>query len=313
MKIDLSGIETDINQETAQRAFYNTSHSPELRGDRVTEDYQAALKSLAEYIEGYARDDRQKAIAQKVFDGLRATYRAKTQKWLSAQSRCISAMIVGPARFPVRRAEKANMCEHKRAEEWLSFSNLMCKYAGKALDSVFTTEEKRDSALESLKAQLSYLEGLQDFMKQANALHRKKDLAGLEALFKGRYGENGAARMAEYLKPDYAGRIGFEGWRLSNNLANIKRIRERVIDLEDRVQKAETVPQESEKLNGLEVIRNHEEDRLQLIFGGKPNESVRGVLKSNGFKWSPRFGAWQRQLTPNAELALKRILTEVTA
>lgn len=310
MKIDLSGIETDISQDTARRAFYNTSHSPERRGDRVIEDYRATLTELAAYIEGYAQDDRQKAIAQEVFDGLRAKYREKTRNWLAAQSRCLSSMIVGPAKFPVRRAEKANASEHKRAGELIAFSKLMPQYAGKALDRVFTTEEKRDSALESLKAQLADLEGKQAFMKQANALHRKKDLAGLEALFKGKYGETGGARLyAEYLKPNYAGRIGFEGWELSNNLANIKRMQGRVAELENKAQKAESAPQESEKLNGLEIIRNHDEDRLQLIFEGKPTESVRSVLKSNGFKWSPRFGAWQRQLTPNAEYALKRILT----
>ena len=34
------------------------------------------------------------------------------------------------------------------------------------------------------------------------------------------------------------------------------------------------------------------------------------VLNSatNGFRWSPRYGAWQRQLTQNAENAARRIL-----
>ena len=34
------------------------------------------------------------------------------------------------------------------------------------------------------------------------------------------------------------------------------------------------------------------------------------VLNSatNGFRWSPRYGAWQRQLTQSAENAARRIL-----
>ena len=59
------------------------------------------------------------------------------------------------------------------------------------------------------------------------------------------------------------------------------------------------------ELSGLTIVRNQAEDRLQLIFDSKPDEAERKVLKSNGFKWSPRFGAWQRQITPNAEYALK--------
>lgn len=61
------------------------------------------------------------------------------------------------------------------------------------------------------------------------------------------------------------------------------------------------------KFKGFEVVENHDEDRLQLIFNGKPDESTRTMLKSNGFKWSPRFGAWQRQFTDNASRAFNRI------
>lgn len=56
-----------------------------------------------------------------------------------------------------------------------------------------------------------------------------------------------------------------------------------------------------------EVIRNREAMRLQLIFNGKPGEAARNKLKSNGFRWAPSTGAWQRLLNNNAEHALKRI------
>ena len=35
---------------------------------------------------------------------------------------------------------------------------------------------------------------------------------------------------------------------------------------------------------------------------------MREVLKSNGFKWAPSQGAWQRQLTNNARYALKKVI-----
>ena len=54
------------------------------------------------------------------------------------------------------------------------------------------------------------------------------------------------------------------------------------------------------EVNGVKVIQNKEENRLQLIFAGKPEETTREFLKKHGYKWSPRNTAWQRQLTPNA-------------
>ena len=55
-------------------------------------------------------------------------------------------------------------------------------------------------------------------------------------------------------------------------------------------------------------MRNLEADRLQIIFDEKPDEEMRAKLKSNGFRWSPRYGAWQRQLTQNAEYAARRVV-----
>ena len=34
-------------------------------------------------------------------------------------------------------------------------------------------------------------------------------------------------------------------------------------------------------------------------------------LKHNGFRWSPRFSAWQRQLTDNAFYAVTRVVPVV--
>lgn len=51
---------------------------------------------------------------------------------------------------------------------------------------------------------------------------------------------------------------------------------------------------------GGEAKINEAENRLQLFFEEKPSEEQRRELKSNGFKWAPSQGAWQRQLTKNA-------------
>ena len=56
------------------------------------------------------------------------------------------------------------------------------------------------------------------------------------------------------------------------------------------------------------MVENTEKMRLQLFFEGKPEPEVREVLKSNGFKWAPSQGAWQRQLTSNARYALQSVI-----
>ena len=42
--------------------------------------------------------------------------------------------------------------------------------------------------------------------------------------------------------------------------------------------------------------------RIQLFFEGKPEPEVRDILKSNGFRWAPSVGAWQRQLNNNGKV-----------
>ena len=76
---------------------------------------------------------------------------------------------------------------------------------------------------------------------------------------------------------------------------------------EQRAQQAEQ-PADGAKFPGGEIVRNIEADRLQILFDEKPDEETRAALKQNGFRWSPRYSAWQRQLTPNAEAAARRAL-----
>ena len=65
------------------------------------------------------------------------------------------------------------------------------------------------------------------------------------------------------------------------------------------------------KVDGVEVRENGEAMRLQLKFPGKPDDKTRTLLKSNGFRWSPSQGSWQRQLTDNARYSAKRVLEEL--
>lgn len=96
--------------------------------------------------------------------------------------------------------------------------------------------------------------------------------------------------------------------------AEKRRIIDRVIEIHKNAQRAKEGLQSDDYQHlGFMVERNADINRLQLKFEGKPSESVRSVLKHNGFRWSPREGAWQRQLTGNAEYSLKRVAEELSA
>jgi hypothetical protein len=155
-------------------------------------------------------------------------------------------------------------------------------------------------AVDKLRAELAKLEAAQEKMKQANTLVRKNDRIGLASLG---FSET---RISQLFTPDFCGRIGFPDYALTNNGANIKRIRKRIEEL----QSAPT--DTTERQEGEVTIREDAtENRVMLIFPGKPSDEVRAILKSSGFKWSPNRGAWVRFLNNAGRAAAQYVLTKI--
>jgi len=139
-------------------------------------------------------------------------------------------------------------------------------------------------------------------MKQANAIIRKNiaDDEKIE-LLKPIVGDKHAA---ELLKPDVLGRKGFAQYQLTNNLATIKRNKERLAELEKRDdRKSEEVT-----FDGGYVVKNSTDDRIQIFYNTKPSPEIISQLKSKGFHWSPSNKAWQRQWTKAAEYETSNLI-----
>lgn len=152
-------------------------------------------------------------------------------------------------------------------------------------------------APDKLREKLAGLEALQSRMVAANKLVRKKDRVGLAAM-----GFSGL-QIESLFTPDFAGRIGFENFRLTNNNSNIRRIRERVAELERHARR-----EDREEVGGGYTYREDTaENRAMFLFPGKPNQQIITALKSNGFKWSPTRSAWVRQLNENAVYAARQV------
>ena len=95
----------------------------------------------------------------------------------------------------------------------------------------------------------------------------------------------------------------YPSWALPNNSAEIRRVKGRIAEL---TKKQETAYAGWE-FDGGTVEMNREDNRLQIFFEEKPDEQTRETLKENGFRWSPKAGAWQRQLNDNAIYAADRL------
>lgn len=52
---------------------------------------------------------------------------------------------------------------------------------------------------------------------------------------------------------------------------------------------------------------NKDLNGIEVTFESKPAQEVIEILKNNGFRWSPKNKAWQRQLTDNARYAYQNI------
>jgi hypothetical protein len=144
-------------------------------------------------------------------------------------------------------------------------------------------------------------------MKAANKVIRDKSLSDEAKVWR----LEGMGLKADLLKPGFMGNTGFALFELTNNNANIKRLKDRIAQVE-REQSREA-PDNYDCPPGVEVIENTDITRIQFFFDGKPDEDVRKLLKSYGFHFSKREGnAWQRLLNENARYATKSILSKLS-
>ena len=211
-------------------------------------------------------------------------------------ARVPSILISGGGNFPVAKKHKQNAARDRNYGEYAEISKLLDKIRSVGMGGISADD---DLAVEKLTKKLEGLESLQATMKAVNAYFRKhKTLDGCPEL---------TPEQAEKLKADMAQSWHLDkskpypAYLLSNNNANIRRTRQRIEDLKSQSEYAGWA------FPGGRAEINEGENRLQLFFEEKPSEEQRRELKSNGFKWAPSQGAWQRQLTKNAIYAAGRM------
>jgi Domain of unknown function (DUF3560) len=149
-------------------------------------------------------------------------------------------------------------------------------------------------AIEKLKEKIAAAVDRQNFMKAGNKIVKSKKLTieqKIEQL-------KAAGHSTMILQPDFCGRVGYADYELTNNNANIRRMKQRLEQLEKALVNAVEVGDTEEEYPDLDLIVRHARtiNRIQLIFSKKPSLEIRNLLKSHGFRWAPSEGAWQRHL-----------------
>lgn len=174
----------------------------------------------------------------------------------------------------IEESEKADYYKHRAATAAEG-------YAIKSEDPAADTK---------LAARIAEAEAEQENMKASNAAIRKNAQAGpgaqIAALVALGHTEDQAAKL---IQPDFCGRIGFPDYALTNNSANIRRMKQRL----GRVAVAQATPTTETQGTNARLEDCPADNRIRLYFPGKPSEEVRTRLKSAGFRWSPTIGAWQ--------------------
>lgn len=172
-------------------------------------------------------------------------------------------------------------------------------------------------AVEMLKENLEGFEGRQEYMQNINDYYKENGtMVGCPGI-----DEETAIQLDERVNENQS--TPYPGRFFKDNYAEINRLKANIDRLEN---KPETVFKcwQFERLSTFasqkptcgrppflavrgEAVINLANNRLQIMFDGKPTDEQRADLKKNGFKWAPTAKAWQRPLDFKSMAAAERI------
>ena len=279
-----------INEAAAKRAKEMNSFSDYTPGS-ATLEYKSLVDQAAEIAENQKK--RVDPSFHEKIDALLDTYSKKLaanmNNGFAIDSRVPSVLIAGGSNFPTRKKEKQNAARDKNYGEWKEIQGLLEKIRSTGMGGISADDP---DAVKKLTAKLEKLTKAQETMKAVNAYYRKhKSLEGCPEL---------DGKAIEKLKKGMEIRgiqdKPYPSWALSNNNAEIRRIKERIQSLSVNKEELYT----GWEFAGGKAEINVKDNRLQLFFDDKPDGKIRDELKANGFRWSPKASAWQRQLNSNA-------------
>jgi hypothetical protein len=297
--MNIQDLINDIPHALARQAHLGTSHVPEKRADMERTEFASTLAADYDQLAALADTDLKQTILASAFAQYREGYKSRFLACLRSRGRCLSPMITGPSRFPVGRNQKRNATADRHQQDLIGFRRRTLD----ALRKTFNPEGRPimagdDDAVARLQAKVAEAEELQALMREVNEAirrHAKDGEAAQVRAIRALHPKIEEDEAREWLLPDSFGRVGFPAYKLTNNNANIRRIKMR-IELLSR-DKA-TAPTMQRGDNGVLYEDCPADNRIRLFFSQIPAVEVRARLKSSGFRWTPSLKCWQAYRNP---------------
>lgn len=268
-----------INEQLAKRAKENMSFSDYKEGS-ATENYNKVVEEITLKINEAKEQVKEDTEKINKLDYLLNKFKKDYANWINKHnangSSHVSVMISGRGNYNMN---KHNRYVAKEDKLWQEYNNIMAidVKIDKIIDSNKIIRADDKNALEKLRAKLEQEQKQHDEMINYNKQARKEK------------------------------KEVYPAYMLTNGNQRIKNIKDRITHLEKLEELKKTESSKEIEINGVKIIDNLEANRLQIIFDGKPDENTRKLLKSNGFRWSPSNGAWQRYRGSEAERKAKII------
>lgn len=314
VKQELPGLNQDTIRAANNQSFFEHGSVAAREALRRVDDYKERNK-----IDDSMTDEQKAYMKQR-----EAEYKQLiTEYYNDSNSRFVNnphSMITGPANFNTRAYDKKMNAAQNKAQEYEEKLKRFEENTQKKLKSMEPEEkqiaywrngkykhgEKIDAtdplAEKKYQAKIDYLTEANEKAKAANRYWNKNhDMTGFDG-----FSESTNQKLNSQFSRIYANPSGIRN-PFSTDSAAIRDAKSQLDRIKSNKAKANSGSGGNTSFNGGEIIRNVGENRLQLKFDGVPDASVRQQLKSSGWRWSPKNGVWQRQLTENAERSAQRI------
>lgn len=301
---------TDIR---ARGAFDGTSFSPEARERSRVQEYLSHMAAVADLFSQWETPDNAEAMAEDL-EAYRSGYAAKMNAYLASHGRIVSQMISGAGGWTAAMVrsnnKKIDSADNKQREliEWANarIAKLKARYDPRAIARQPIRSGDAD-ALERLAEKIERLEAYQETMKGVNKIIRSKltDDEKVEAMIC--LDGISEAKARGLLRRGIMGNTGFASFELTNNGANIRRLKERYITIERKQAQDEANGERRFDFDGGYVLDNPDADRYQVFYPGKPASDVIAKLKSYGMRWTPSAGCWQAYRSWSGSQAIEAV------
>lgn len=297
-----------IDEETARNAHY-CIHMGDYKPGSATASYRNSVNKAAQMVE--QQKARVSTFYHDKLDALLNSYARRLAQWTNDynhnQASYPSQFIAGAGNFNMRKHNRQMSREDSLWEEYRQIEAILDKIRSVGTGPVDLADpHAREMLTERLNSQRQMLEDA----KTANAYYRKhKTLEGCPGLSEknrawltrpGVFASGDGSPISLYGSP-------FPAYELASIRGKIERTEQRLAELDRREQHL-AEPQTGTAFDGGQIVRNIDLNRLQILFDAIPDADTRAALKQNGFRWSPKNQAWQRQLTDNAERAARQVL-----